>query len=135
MVTSSLATAAASTDEGVAVLLVAGIGAAGVIVGAALTPLSEWFTRKDKLKTYKREIFRNFLDHAYWCRSTDLTEKDRKERAELYVADFHRIRLIAGPGVQAVVTDDLRQPGSLTVEREKALIDAFKAELGIGGLN
>jgi hypothetical protein len=125
---------AAATDEGISVLLVAAIGAAGVIVGAALTPISEWISRKDKMKGYKRNVYRNFLDHAYWYANEDISDKKRQERAEKYVADYHRILMIAGPTVQAVITEDLKEPGSLTPEIEKRVLAAFKAELGKGGL-
>lgn len=133
MIDGVLPLAGASGDEGLSVLLVAGIGAAGVIVGAALTPISEWISRKDKLKSYKRNVYRNFLDHAYWYRSEGVAEKKRQQRAEKYVADYHRIQMIAGPRVQQA-TRDLREPGSLTPEREAEVLDAFKSEVGVGGL-
>jgi hypothetical protein len=123
----------AAADDGLSVWLAAGIGAAGVIVGAAVTPFGEWLKRKDELKGYKRNIYRNYLDHAYWYRSEALPEQERQKRAERYVADYHRIQLIGGPAVRAA-TQDLQEPGSLTVDREKDVIAAFKEELGVGGI-
>lgn len=105
-----------------------------MIVGAALTPVSEWISRKDKLKSYKRNVYRNFLDHAYWYRSKEISGKKRQERAEKYVADYHRIQMIAGPQVQQA-TRGLREPGSLTPEREAEVLAAFKSEVGAGGLD
>lgn len=125
--------AAATSSDGLLVLVGTVVGVAGTIVVAGLTPLGEWIKRKDSLKSYRRNVYRNFLDHAYWYRDGSIDESKRRERAEKYVADWHRIQLIAGPEVQAK-TRSLRDPGSLMPEAEDALIDAFKRELHVGGL-
>jgi hypothetical protein len=80
-----------------ALVVISAVTALGVVVGAVVAPIGEKITRRDKLKTYKRNIYRNFLDHAYWYRSEKLSDEKQQERAEKYLADWHRIRLIAGP--------------------------------------
>jgi hypothetical protein len=110
-----------------------GITALGVVGAAGVTAWNEVRKGKDNLKTYKRNIYRNFLDHAYWYRDETLSDEDRAERARLYVADWHRIWLIAPETVRSTV-DGLREPGSLTDENEKPVIAAFTEDLGLRGL-
>ncbi len=89
--------------------------------------------RDDALLTYKRNIYRNFLDHAYWYRSEALSPQERQKRAEKYVADWHRIQLIAGPKVRNVTATWMEQ-GSLAPQDDEVLIAAFKEDLGLGGI-
>jgi hypothetical protein len=128
-----VAGSAPSGATGVILIATTGVTAIGVILSAGFGPLSEYLTRRDNLRTYKRTIYRNFLDHAYWCRSEGLSDDKRRERAESYVADWHRIRLIADEEVLAAIAG-LREPGSLTAENETPVIESFAAELGIRGL-
>lgn len=106
----------------------------GVVLGAAITPLGEALTRKDKLKSYMRNIYRNFLDHGYWYRRLPDGEKKDK-RAVDYVADWHRIRLITDDSGVLKAIEGLREPGSLTEANETAVMDAFSNEIGSKGLS
>ncbi len=134
MIIDAIPIAAATSSDGVLVLVGAVVGAVATIVVAGLTPVGEWIKRKDSLKSYRRNVYRNFLDHAYWLRDKSLSKDKRQERAEKYVADWHRIQLIGGTEVQAKAKA-LRDPGSLKPKMEDDLIKAFKRELRVGGLN
>lgn len=134
MIDGGLPAAAASSSDGVLVLAGAAIGVIGTTLAAGLTPIGEWIKRKDGLKSYRRNVYRNFLDHAYWYRDKGISDEDRYDRAKKYVADWHRIQLIGGREIQAK-TKLLRKPGSLTPDEEEELIEAFKRELRVGGLS
>lgn len=115
------------------VLAAAALAPVGVILGAVITPVSERLTRKDKVKSYKRNIYRNFLDHGYWYRHLDDgAEKDK--RAVLYVADWHRIRLISDDDDVLSAVEGMREPGSLTEQKEVAVLQAFIKGIGRKGL-
>jgi hypothetical protein len=133
MVIDSLPIADGSSSDSALVLIGAVIGAATTIIVAGVTPIGEWINRKDSLKSYRRNVYRNFLDHAYWYRDESLDDDKRQERAEKYVADWHRIQLIGGPEVQAA-TKGLQAPGCLSPDKEPYLISVFQRELKIGGL-
>jgi hypothetical protein len=114
-------------------LAAAALAPIGVVVGAAVVPISERISRRDSLKSYKRNVYRNFLDHAYWYRS--LPDGDeRQKRAVKYVADWHRIQLITEDAEVLAVVDGLQQEGSLTAEMEPKVLRAFKNEVGTKGL-
>lgn len=106
----------------------------GVVLGAAITPLSERFARRDELKSYKRNVYRNFLDHAYWYRRLPEGE-ERTKRAIKYVADWHRIQLITDDGAVLEAVAGLKEAGSLTESLEPDVLAAFKSEIGSKGLN
>lgn len=125
--------AGTNSTDGALVLAGAVVGAVGTVLVAGITPIGEWISRKDSLKSYRRNVYRNFLDHAYWHREGSLDDDNRQERAEKYVADWHRIQLIGGSDVRAA-TKGLRSPGSLTPEKESNLITVFQRELKVGGL-
>lgn len=114
-------------------LAAAALAPIGVVVGAAVVPLSERIARRDSLKSYKRNVYRNFLDHAYWYRR--LPDGDeRQKRAVKYVADWHRIQLITEDAEVLAAVDGLQQEGSLTEEMEPKVLRAFKNEVGTKGL-
>ena len=98
-----------------------------------MAPVVDRMKRRDDLKTYKRNIYRNFLDHAYWYGRLDGEEKQK--RAEKYVADWHRIRLITNDNTIIDLIRDLRNPANFTDDHAIRLLDAFAAELGTGGLD
>lgn len=106
----------------------------GVVLGAAITPLSERLTRRDALKSYKRNIYRNYLDHAYWYRRLPDGE-ERTKRDVKYVADWHRIQLITDDRGVLDAIEDLKDAGSLTEAKEPAVLAAFKSEIGSKGLS
>ncbi len=114
-------------------LAAAALAPIGVVVGAAVAPLSERIARQDSLKSYKRNVYRNFLDHAYWYRR--LPDGDeRQKRAVKYVADWHRIQLITEDAEVLAVVNGLQQEGSLTEEMEPKVLRTFKNEVGTKGL-
>jgi hypothetical protein len=114
-------------------LIAAALAPIGVVVGAAVVPLSERIARRDSLKSYKRNVYRNFLDHAYWYRR--LPDGDeRQKRAVKYVADWHRIQLITEDAEVLAAVEGLQQEGSLTEKMEPEVLRAFKNEVGTKGL-
>lgn len=115
-------------------IVTTGLTAIGVILGAAIAPLGDFLTRKDQLKGYKRNIYRNFLDHGYWYLHGELSDEERRKRAALYIADWHRIRLIAEDEDVLRLTKEIREPESFTDERARALLAAFATEIGVGGI-
>jgi hypothetical protein len=121
------------TTSGI-LIVTTGLTALGVILGAAIKPLGDFLTRKDQLKGYKRNIYRNFLDHGYWFLHGNLSPEDRQKRAESYLADWHRIRLIAEDGEVLRLTNDIREPEKFTDQRADDLLNAFSHELGSGGI-
>jgi hypothetical protein len=131
----SLLPIAAETSTSWIVVASAGFTALGVILGAAITPFGEMLTRKDQLKGYKRNIYRNFLDHGYWyLHGSNLSPKQRQKRAELYIADWHRIRLIAKNDEVLRLTANIREPSKFTDLRAEELLDAFAREIRSGGI-
>src|ERR1700753_629379 len=90
--------AAASDGTSWPLILTTGLTAFGAFLGAALSPFGDFLARKDKLKSYKRNIYRNFLDHGYWCLHGGLEGGALRKREEKYIADWHRIRLITDDG-------------------------------------
>ena len=114
-------------------LIAAALAPIGVVVGAAVVPISERIARRDSLKSYKRNVYRNFLDHAYWHRR--LPDGDeRQKRAVKYVADWHRIQLITEDAEVLAAVDGLQEEGSLTEKMEPQVLQAFKNEVGTKGL-
>ena len=47
------------------VVLTATLGLIGGLAGSAIPEVGARFVRRDKLKSYRRNIYRNFLDHGY----------------------------------------------------------------------
>src|SRR5689334_12762076 len=123
---------AADSDTSWLLVFTTGLTALGVIIGAAITPLGDLLTRKDQLKGYKRNIYRNFLDHGYWYLNGKLDDEERLNRAKKYVADWHRIRLIAENPEVLRLTANIREPESFTDDRAKELLEAFTREIGSG---
>jgi hypothetical protein len=122
--------AAQSKDTVPAWLLAAtaGISAVGVIAAAALSPFAQRLSRRDSMRTYKRELYRNFLDHGFWLRALSNGEDDWKGRARSYTADFYRIQLLAGDELLEVIRK-YREPGSLDVAAEERLLGEMKRDL------
>jgi hypothetical protein len=111
-------------------LVVAAIGVAGSALAGWLPLWGERLKRKDGMRTYKRETYRNLLDHAYWLeRGEKHDAKPRQEREELYVADWHRVRLLGGDDVTKEL-QGLKTPGSLTDEIAQRLIPILERDLG-----
>lgn len=111
-----------------------GLTALGVILGAAITPLGDFLTRKDQLKGYKRNIYRNFLDHGYWCLHGGFEGETLRAREEQYIADWHRIRLITDDREVLRLIVDIRKPRNFSNERAEELLAAFSDEIGSGGI-
>jgi hypothetical protein len=111
------------------------IGLAGGLAAALVGPWGEGLTRRDQLKSYKRNVYRNFLDHGYWYQRPDRDTKAQKERGVLYVADWHRIQLITEDAEVARVIKTIGEPEDFNDEIAKQVLEAFKKELGSGGLD
>jgi type II secretory pathway pseudopilin PulG len=116
------------------------VGLAGVVIGALAAGIApiiqavrERSTRADDVKRYKRLVYRNFLDHAYWYRT--LPDGDEKhDRHKKYTADWYRIRLISEDQAVRDAVTPLQSPVSITDEIEKHLFTLFTREIGQGGL-
>lgn len=113
-------------------VLVGVISAVGGLVAALVGPLRDLITRRDKLKTYKRNVYRNFLDHAYWLR---LLDKDAdpdawQERAEKYLADYRRIMFLSDNPELTERVKRFKQPGSLPEAEEDALEQPMNVDIG-----
>lgn len=73
-------------------VITAALGVLATLGAALVGPWGEGITRKDELRSYKRNIYRNFLDHGYWFVHGDAAdEKEHHRRAVHYVADWHRM--------------------------------------------
>ena len=123
--------AASESGSGIpawALVATAAVTAVGTAAGAFTAPLVDRTKRRDDLKKYKRNIYRNFLDHAYWYGRLDGEKKQK--RAEWYVADWHRIRLITSDATILGLIKDVRDPANFTDALAINLLDAFAAELG-----
>lgn len=128
---------ATAGTTGTLLVITTTITALGVLGAAALAIYGQRSSfrrdKEDAVLSYKRHIYRNYLDHAYWYRSESLSDEERQKRAEKYVADWHRIQLIADSEVREL-TKPWKKEGSLSVADEEPLIEAFKRELGLRGL-
>jgi hypothetical protein len=110
------------------------LGLIGGLAVALVAPWADNITRRDQLKGYKRNIYRNFLDHGYWYHHPEEDEKGKNWRAVSYVADWHRIQLITDDAqVQALIAD-IREPEKFCDKVAGQLLEAFKKEIGTGGL-
>jgi hypothetical protein len=110
------------------------LGLLGGLAVALVAPWAESITRKDQLKGYKRNIYRNFLDHGYWYLHPEEDDKEKKWRAVRYVADWHRIQLITNDADVEALIKDIREPETFSDEIAETLLPAFKKEIGTGGL-
>jgi hypothetical protein len=117
-----------------ALVVTTGLTAVGAIVGAAISPFGDFLARKEKLKSYKRNIYRNFLDHGYWCLHGELKGERLRKREEKYIADWHRIQLITEDPEVKRLTGDIRTPEKFSDERAEELLEAFSVEIGSGGI-
>ena len=112
----------------------------GVVIGGALASIpaivqaiGRRSEREEEVNTYKRMIYRNFLNHAYWWRHLEDGSEKHKRHTE-YTADWFRIRLMTTDHEILEAVEPLRDDIELVARVEPRLLELFAQDVGQGGL-